>query len=54
MPEPTVEELRHALAESVKLQGHYAGLLNAYDGGGRWEVPNVDEWLARLRELRKD
>ncbi len=33
--EARIEELRAALEQSVKLQAHYAGLLNQYDGGHR-------------------
>lgn len=40
--------LRVALAESVKLQSHYAGLLNMYDGGQRMEFASADAWIARL------
>jgi hypothetical protein len=41
-------ELRHALDESVKLQSHYAGLLNRYDGGERLQFGSVQDWLDRL------
>ena len=47
---PTYEDLRIALDESVKLQSHYAKLLNMYDAGKRREFPTTDLWLARLRE----
>jgi hypothetical protein len=43
--------LRTALHESVKLQSHYAELLNMHDGGARIAFKDVDEWLARLKEL---
>lgn len=46
-------ELKEALAESVKLQAHYATLLNQWDGGKRIVFPDAEAWLARLRELRK-
>lgn len=45
------EVLQVALAESVKLQSHYAGLLNQYDEGQRRQFANEDEWIGRLREL---
>lgn len=45
-----VTELRIALDESVKLQSHYAKLLNAHDGGGRAGFENAAAWIARLRE----
>lgn len=51
LSEEEAEELREALAESLKLQSHYAELLNAHDGGQRMTFPDVDSWLARLREL---
>jgi len=40
-----------ALQQSVELQGHYAMLLNMYDGGRRIEFKSADEWLARLAVL---
>jgi hypothetical protein len=43
-------ELRVALDESVKLQAHYAKLLNMHDGGKRMIFQTTDLWLARLRE----
>jgi hypothetical protein len=39
-----------ALEESVKLQSHYAGILNAYDGGERMQFSGAEEWLDRLKE----
>ena len=50
------EELYHALEESVKLQSHYAQLLNMYHGGTRLLFKDAQEWLLRLRQLdnRKD
>lgn len=44
-------ELRHALMESLRLQSHYAKLLNDYDGGKRLTFESVDAWLKRLREV---
>jgi hypothetical protein len=49
--QPIISRLRHALGESVKLQSHYAGLLNYYDGGKRMQFADVDAWMARLNEL---
>lgn len=46
------EELKIALAESVKLQSHYASLLNTYDGGERMIFKNAREWLERLHETK--
>lgn len=43
-------ELRTALDESVKLQSHYATLLNPLDGGERKQFADGKAWIARLRE----
>jgi hypothetical protein len=48
-----LSELSAALEESVKLQAHYAKLLNMHDGGERMIFPTVESWLARLRRLRQ-
>jgi hypothetical protein len=48
-PPPGAQELREALAESLKLQSHYAELLNIYDGGGRMQFATIEAWLERLR-----
>lgn len=45
------DELRRALEESVKLQSHYACLLNAHDGGQRLQFANGADWMRRLKEL---
>lgn len=47
----TNDELRKALEESVKLQSHYAELLNGYDGGSRMTFKSAEEWIARLIAL---
>lgn len=39
-----------ALQESLKLQAHYAQLLNDWDGGERKIFRSVSQWLDRLRE----
>lgn len=44
--------LRVALEESVKLQSHYAELLNMWDGGHRIAFKDATAWLERLSELR--
>jgi Tfp pilus tip-associated adhesin PilY1 len=44
-------KLRAALEESVKLQSHYAMLLNVYDSGKRMQFDNADAWLIRLAAL---
>jgi hypothetical protein len=46
------EDFREALELSVRLQAHYASLLNMHDGGERIVFATVDEWLARLRSGR--
>ena len=46
------DKLKIALSESVRLQSHYAGLLNTYDGGERIVFKNAREWLERLRYTR--
>jgi hypothetical protein len=40
-----------ALERSVKLQSHYAELLNMHDGGQRLQFASADAWLARLAKL---
>lgn len=40
--------LRHGLDESLKLQNHYAVLLDMHDGGKRKRYASIDDWLARL------
>jgi hypothetical protein len=47
-----IEQLRDALGESLKLQSHYAELLNMHDGGERVGFASVDAWIERLREVR--
>ena len=48
--EATREQLELALRESVKLQEHYADLLNMHDQGERQIFKNVDAWLTRLED----
>lgn len=45
--------LRDALEKSVKLQSHYAKLLNMYDGGERMSFDSADKWIERLREVEE-
>jgi hypothetical protein len=50
------EQNRHlkiALEESLKLQTHYAELLNMYDGGLRIGFKTIDEWVDRLKVTGK-
>lgn len=46
-----IEELKKALDESVKLQSHYAELLNGYDGGRRLIFNDKEEFIKRLRDI---
>jgi hypothetical protein len=46
-----VAELVLALEESLKLQTHYARMLNDYDGGERMGFHTVQDWLNRLHEI---
>jgi len=43
-------DLLVALEESVKLQSHYARLLNQWDGGQRRDFLDGTQWVDRLRE----
>jgi hypothetical protein len=44
--------LKDALEESVRLQSHYAELLNTYDGGERLTFVDGEAWMARIRKTR--
>jgi hypothetical protein len=48
------DETNTALYESLRLQSHYAELLNMYDGGERRQFSTVDEWITRLREIKRN
>lgn len=39
-----------ALEESLKLQAHYANILNQYDGGERLIFHSVNQWMQRLKK----
>jgi len=52
--EVNYDELDHALQESVRLQAHYANLLNMWDGGKRAIFNSTNDWIKRLREMRKE
>lgn len=41
-----------AIEASVKLQTHYAELLNMHDGGERIGFASADEWINRLHECK--
>jgi hypothetical protein len=47
------DQLRAALEQSVKLQSHYARLLNQYDNGERLVFDAAYDWLERLSALAK-
>jgi len=49
----TNDELYKALEESIKIQSHYAELLNIYDGGKRLCFSTIKDWLERLKVLEK-
>lgn len=51
--ELTRDELISALQKSVKLQAHYAWMLNMRDHGERIIFKNSDEWVARLIHLKE-
>lgn len=44
-----IDRLRAALEASVKLQSHYADLLNMADGGQRLQFHDADAWMANRR-----
>jgi len=46
-------EVKEALDKSVKLQSHYAKLLNQYDGRERICFSNEEEWLKELRKGKR-
>ena len=46
------KEESQALEESVKLQAHYAELLNMHDGGERIIFKSVKDWIERLRHIK--
>jgi hypothetical protein len=48
MMEEEIRDLWAALEESVKLQSHYAQLLNMHDGGERKGFADAHAWVDRL------
>lgn len=44
-----LETTDFALRESVKLQAHYAFLLNGWDGGKRIVFTSAEEWIERVK-----
>lgn len=51
--EDAIEDLVRALDASVRLQSHYANLLNQWDGGERRCFQDGAEWIARLRSMEE-
>ena len=47
------EELWEALDQALKIQCFYANLLNTYDGGTRFRIQSVENWVDRLRTIRE-
>jgi uncharacterized Zn finger protein (UPF0148 family) len=47
------QRLKEALEELIKLQSHYATLLNGYDDGCRHPFESAEEWMDRLEELKR-
>lgn len=45
--------VREALEESVKLQSHYAELLNMHDGGARLTFADAQAWMDRLKRTTR-
>jgi len=54
MTDYSKEELEKALYESLKLQSHYAELLNMYDNGRRMQFDTTEKWIERLRFIKQD
>ena len=46
-----MDETMIALEESVKLQSHYANLLNMHDRGHRITFKSAKDWIERLRKI---
>jgi flavodoxin len=46
-----IRDLWAALEESVKLQSHYAFLLNCHDGGQRKPFDDAQAWVDRLIDI---
>lgn len=45
-----VRDMHTALTESVRLQSHYAELLNAHDSGQRLTFATPEHWIQRLKD----
>ena len=48
-----IKELKQALFESLKLQSHYAKLLNMHDGGERIGFASIEAWLERIKNTEQ-
>ncbi len=46
--------LRSSLEESVKLQSHYAKMLNVWDEGERRLFLTAEEWIKRVKEVQEN
>lgn len=51
LSEYSPEQIVIALQHLVKLQSHYAHLLNMYDGGHRMEFESAEHWMQRLEDV---
>lgn len=47
-----LQVLTNALDESVKLQSHYAEILNDIDGGRRMQFADHEAWMNRIMNLK--
>jgi len=43
-----LERMKYLLKRSLKLQSHYAELLNINDGGTRLQFPTIESWELQL------
>lgn len=48
-----IARLRYALERSVKLQSHYAMLLNMWDQGERMQFASAQDWMNRLDYIQR-
>jgi hypothetical protein len=51
---PMLNRVFDALEQSVRLQSHYAAILNDYDGGKRDVFADGLEWMERLDAVKAD
>jgi len=43
-----LQRMKYLLNQSLKLQSHYAELLNINDGGTRLQFPTIESWKLRV------